>query len=559
MVIGGLTIISFVYFLDPTTGRRGGGRSIFSGGSSGVGSINGRAISAEEYAQAECDARLQYLFSAGRWPEEDENSRQFFDLEPRARQRLFFVEKLSDLNIEVNDEAVADWIAHAHTFADRNTGAFKLEAYQEFVTTVLPRGRVTENEFRTFVRHQAGIEQMFALAALSGDLVTPREVEAIYRQENEQLATEAAFFPASNHLAGVQVTPAALGQFYTNHMADYRIPERVQVSYVKFELTNHLAEADEQLAKITNLTERLEAFYQQRGPDFFKDADGRSMSHAAAIEKLKSEQREGFAMTAAKRKATEFMEQLYDLYQKQPKQSDNLEKLAATTSNQSGVTQPFTRRDGPKELKVLDTFTQAAFALTPEIPMPSDPLPGEDGVFVITLKNRIPSEVPPLNAVRERVTAEFREREASEAARKAGQAFYSVLTNGFAQNKSFQAICLEAGVISQKLPPFALSTRSLPKEWEDRVDLSLLKDVAFALRPGNTSRFEMARDGKLGIIVHLVSRLPVDEAKMKAEMPSFTASLREQRQREALNQWGRKESDQARLDFPPSRNKSGSN
>src|SRR5690242_5103040 len=279
LVIGGLTIISFVYFLDPTTGRRGGGRSIFSGGSSAVGSINGRAISAEEYAQAECDARLQYLFSAGRWPEEDENSRQFFDLEPRARQRLFFVEKLSDLNIEVNNEAVADWIAHAHTFADRNTGAFKLEAYQEFVTTVLPRGRVTENEFRTFVRHQAGIEQMFALAALSGDLVTPREVEAIYRQENEQLATEAAFFPASNHLAGVQVTPAALGQFYSNNMAAYRIPERVQVGYVKFEMTNHLAEADEQLAKITNLTERLEAFYQQRGPDFFKDADGRSMSH----------------------------------------------------------------------------------------------------------------------------------------------------------------------------------------------------------------------------------------------------------------------------------------
>src|SRR6185437_6315792 len=203
-VIATLTIISFVYFLDPTTGRRGGGRSIFSGGSGAVGYINGRAISAEEYAQAECDSRLQYLFSAGRWPEEDENSRQFFDLEPRTQQRLFFIEKLNDLNIEVNDEAVADWIAHAHAFADRNTGAFKLGAYQEFVQTALPRGRVTENEFRAFVRHQAGIEQMVALAGLSGDLVTPREAEAIYRQENEQLATEAVFFPASNYLASVQ-------------------------------------------------------------------------------------------------------------------------------------------------------------------------------------------------------------------------------------------------------------------------------------------------------------------------------------------------------------------
>jgi hypothetical protein len=120
-------------------------------------------------------------------------------------------------------------------------------------------------------------------------------------------------------------------------------------------------------------------------------------------------------------------------------------------------------------------------------------------------------------------------------------------------------VCLEAGVISQKLPPFALSTRSLPKEWEDRVDLSLLKDVAFALTPGKTSRFEMARDGKQGIIVHLVSRLPVDDAKLKTEMPAFVANLREQRQREALNQWFRKELDQAHLSFPSSGNKSGSN
>ncbi|HEY2572888.1 MAG TPA: hypothetical protein VGH65_02425, partial [Verrucomicrobiaceae bacterium] len=238
---------------------------------------------------------------------------------------------------------------------------------------------------------------------------------------------------------------------------------------------------------------------------------------------------------------------------------DNLEKMAAATGNQSGVTQPFTRGDGPKELKVLDTFTQAAFALTPEMPMPSDPLPGEDGVYVITLKKRIPSEVPPLDAVRDRVTTEFRAREASDAARKAGQAFYTVLTNGFAQNKSFPVVCLEAGAISQKLPPFALSTRSLPKEWEDRVDLSLLKDVAFALTPGKTSRFEMARDGRMGIIVHLVSRLPVDEAKLKLEMPAFIAGLRDQRQREAMNQWLRKEYEQAHPNFASSRNKSESN
>jgi len=555
-VIATLTIISFVYFLDPSTGRRGGGRSIFSGGPSDYGYFNGRAITAEEYEQMKQEARLEYLFSSGRWPEEVEGGQQFFNLAVQVPRRLLFAEKLNELNIQVSDEIVAGWIAHA--FRDHRSGAFHVEFYQQFLKTTLPRGRVSESEFRMFVRHQAGLEQLISLAGLTGSLVTPREAEAVCRQENEQLSTEAVFFSASNYLASVQVPPAALAEFYTNHLSEYRIPDRVQVSYVKFEITNYLAEADQALAQITNLTQQLERFYQQRGADFYKDADGKTMPHDAAIQKIKEEQRRAFAMTSARKKGTEFMEQLYELYQKQPNQSDNLDKLAAATGYQSGVTEPFTQRDGPRDLKVLDTFTQVAFALSPEQPMPSDPLPGEDGVYVITLKKRIPSEAPPLEAVREKVTAEFRQHEATDAARKAGEAFYGTLTNGFAQNKSFEVVCLEANVISHKLPPFSLSTRSLPQEWEGRVDLSLLKDLAFPLTPGKTSRFEMTRDGRLGMTVHLLSRQPVDEAKLKAELPEVTTGLREERRREAINDWMRREFESAHFTGGPLQKKTGS-
>src|SRR5438093_12521056 len=68
-VIATLTIISFVYFLDPSTGRRGGGRSIFSGAPSDYGYFNGRAVTAEESEQMKQEARLEYLFSSGLCPE----------------------------------------------------------------------------------------------------------------------------------------------------------------------------------------------------------------------------------------------------------------------------------------------------------------------------------------------------------------------------------------------------------------------------------------------------------------------------------------------------------
>ena len=550
-VIAGATIISFVIFIVPTTGRRG--RGMIGRGSGELASINGRAISAEEIEQARDEGRMEYLFSSGRWPEEDESSRQFFNLENQTQRRLILMEKLRDLDLRANDEAVADWIARA--FRDRKSGAFQMELYQQFVKTALPRGRVSEKVFVNFVRHQVGLEQLSSIAGLAGGLVTPREAEAAFRQENEELSTEVVLFSATNYLAGVEVTPAALGQFYTNNMALYRIPERMQVSYVRFAATNFLSEADQQLALITNLTQQLDAIYQQRGADFYKDAEGKPLAHDAALEKIKEEQRQHVALGAARKKAGEFMQQLDDLYQKEPKQPDNLEKLAAATGYQSAVTEPFTQREGPKDLNAFDTFAKAAFALKPEEPMASEPILGADAAYVITFKQKIPSELPPLDTVREKVTAEFHQREAAEAARKAGQAFYATLTNGLAQQKSFQAICLEANVVSHKLPPIALTTRALPPEWEGRIDLSLVKDVAFNLSPGSTSRFETTRDG--GFIVHLLSRQQVDEAKLKAELPAFTANLRADRRRAAASDWLRKEFELARVTGILSQRKAG--
>ena len=100
--------------------------------------------------------------------------------------------------------------------------------------------------------------------------------------------------------------------------------------------------------------------------------------------------------------------------------------------------------------------------------------------------------------------------------------------------------------------------RGYPQEWEGRVDLSLLKDLAFPLTPGKTSRFEMTRDGRLGMTVHLLSRQPVDDAKLKAELPEVTTGLREERRREAINDWYRREFELAHFTGGPLQKKAGS-
>src|SRR2546425_10903497 len=102
IVIAGLTIISFVYFLDPTTGRRGGGRSIFSRGAREHGSVNGRPISQEEFSQMKREVRLRFLVSYGHWPEEDEAGRQMFDADRQALEWIFLAEKGNELKLQAN-------------------------------------------------------------------------------------------------------------------------------------------------------------------------------------------------------------------------------------------------------------------------------------------------------------------------------------------------------------------------------------------------------------------------------------------------------------------------
>ena len=65
------------------------------------------------------------------------------------------------------------------------------------------------------------------------------------------------------------------------------------------------------------------------------------------------------------------------------------------------------------------------------------------------------------------------------------------------------------------------------------------------------------RDGAL--VLQVVTRQPVDEARLKAELPAFIERLREQRQREASNEWVRKEFSLAHITGPLSSKKENPN
>lgn len=545
LVISSAVIISFLVYFTPDAklGMRGRG-----GGNANYGSINGRSITQKELLAAYREAQLRYLFSYGNWPGNDEFGREMgFDVEREAENRLFLAEKIRELNIQVSEQEVADYIADA--FSDRQTKTFRRDAYDQFVHTRLAERGMKEEDLQHFIRTEVAVGHLITVAGLSGTMLPPREGEAQYRRENEQMTASVLSFSQSNYLASVTIDPVALQVFYTNRMSIYRVPERVAVSYVKFDATNFLAEADAQIAKITNYAQVVDMEYQKRGVESFKDPAGKVMEAEAAKAQIRSEHRMETALVAARRKAGSFVEEIQNAFEADRTKTNLLDTLALSRGMIVGATVPFTLRDGPREMRTLTRFSEMAFKLSAEEPY-STPIPDEECVYVISLKQRLESMNPPFDTVKDRVTEEYRRGQALEAARNAAKSAAGILTNGLAAGRKFEELCAEAKVTPINLPAFSLATRTLPEAETNRVSLSDLKTAASALAPGHASGPISVRDGSMVVYVH--SRTPADESKLKLELPVYLKTLRDSRHYEAFQEWFRKEKELARMTGLPS-------
>jgi hypothetical protein len=300
-----------------------------------------------------------------------------------------------------------------------------------------------------------------------------------------------------------------------------------------------VAEATKFFNELTNLNEIVEAQLQQLGTNFFSEAK----TPEEAKEKTREWMFKRRLMNQAFRQAGEFATVLFDM---QPVTPANLEALAKTNGLTVEVTEPFDRENAPKNLNVGPEFARAAFGMNADEPF-AGPLAGEDAVYVIAPKQTLPSENPPFEAVREKVIQDYRFRQAMTLALKAGNEFHQTLTNGLAAGKTFMAVATE-GKLKPVLPPaFSISTPKLP-EVEALVSLPLFKQIVFTTTPGKPSGFTATRDG--GFVVFVAAKLPLDEAKMRNELPRFAQAVRQNRQSEAFNFWFQQEAAKGLRDVP---------
>jgi hypothetical protein len=511
------TVISFIYW--------GAGPSRMGGGSDGrvasgdFGSIYGHKVTQQAFIDARNDFYLFYWFRSGEWPDKNPNFSEP-ELDREIYIRLMLAQKANDLGIYVSDAEAAQAGVELLRPLGRNGQIVPLDA---FVKQVLQPKGLTAQDFENFVRQYLVMEQLQQAIGLTGELITPQEAAAAYQRDHQELSVQIVFFSTSNYLSSVTVTPAAVVQYYSNYLADYRLPDRVQVSYVAFEVTNYLAQAKAEWAK-TNFDELVGAYFRQVGENYRN-----SKSPAEAKDKIREELIRDRAGSDARKDANDFANAVFNI---DPAKPENLATVAKQKGLPVHVTAPFAAKFGPEEFTAPQDFTKAAFGLTPDEPF-ARPIAGPDAVYVIAFAKQLPSEIPSLDQIRERVTQDYQWREATLLAQRTGTNFVRTLT-GMTADRGFASLCVAAGLEPQVLPAFSLSTPELP-ELGERTDLNQLKRAVFTTPVGKTGDFEATSDG--GFIVYVQSRLPMDQAKMNSELPQYLAAFRRGRQNEAFSQW----------------------
>ena len=248
------------------------------------------------------------------------------------------IQKANDLGIYVSDDQVVAAANEMLRSLGRNGQPVPLS---EFVKQLLQPKGLTAEDFENFIRQSLVLQQLQQAISLTGELITPQEAAAAYQRDHQELSAQIVFFSASNYLSSVTVTPAAVAQFYTNYLAEYRLPDRVQVSYVAFDLTNFLAEAEQKLSK-TNLNEQVEAVYRQYGASAFPDAK----TPADAKAKIRTAMIRQQALNAARQQANEFANAVFN---QEPARPENLAAVAKQKGLSVHVTAPFAAKFGPEE------------------------------------------------------------------------------------------------------------------------------------------------------------------------------------------------------------------
>jgi len=421
-----------------------------------------------------------------------------------AWDRLILLEEARRTRLAVPDEALAASIRKIPEFWEE--GRFLPDRYR----LILRASGLTPQTFEARLRKDLLIEK-FVGSVRDAVTVTDEEVRAAYRDAHETLTGSLVWFEAAAFADEVAsaLTEEDLRAHYEAHPELVRVPEQLVVECAG-RWRPDLA------AAIQPTPEELRAFYDG-APDRFTSEEGTVKPFEEVEGGVREQLTEERVRTRLTALAVDLEEDLAT-----PLRFEEMVAARALTSRSAGPF-PVGTRWVPAGLdqEVLQAADRLAEGQV------SDVIETANGVFIVRVTQRIPSRLPPLEEVRERVREAFVRERARAAAAAAARAVRDRLKGEHALR--FEEAILLADVSSQPVQ-FTRTQPIVPVG-----EAPALNAAAFATTLGDVT--EVIDTDRGAALLRSEERLSADEAAL-AEVPAeFRQQVLADKQTARLDEW----------------------
>jgi peptidyl-prolyl cis-trans isomerase D len=226
------------------------------GGPEALATVNGDKIGPQEFEEAMEQQRQRIREMAG-----SNFDPTFFDqpeikravLEGLVTQRVL-ADDARDAGLMPSEEQIALLLINIGAF--QKDGKFDNETYE---AALKARG-MNKQLFESRLRKDIATRQLTDTYAQNG-YAADTVAETLIRLNEQQRVVAVASLSAESFLSNVQIGDADVSSYYEQHAADFQLPERAEVEYVKFS-----AEALEPTIKVAD--EQVKQYYEEHASEF---------------------------------------------------------------------------------------------------------------------------------------------------------------------------------------------------------------------------------------------------------------------------------------------------
>jgi peptidyl-prolyl cis-trans isomerase D len=358
------------------------------GADNAVAAVNGDKIPAHQVERQVAQRRqmLQQRFG-GELPEMFDTAMLRQQVVQQMISRRLLEQVARDANLQVGADTLSRAIRGQSTF--QQIGEFSRELYQQR----LSRAGLSPEQYEARVRDRQRRQQL-QQGVRGSAFVLPGEAERIARLQGEERLVSSLQYPRAAARERVELDAGAVEQYYSEHKARYRSPEKVKLAYIEMDL--------EALAEQVELSEQevREAFEANQQQTATKDA--RKAAHI-----LIQPQGDGDnAREQARAKARRLRQQLVN-------GEAAFAALAREHSDDPGSAEQGGGLGFVQRGSMVEPFSEALFALD-EVGAVSEPVRTTYGYHLIKLLDKREAEQRSFAAVREQLAAELRRSRAQE-------------------------------------------------------------------------------------------------------------------------------------------------